>query len=142
MVAVASNVFRMQHIQMWGRVCMWLTYSNLFCCTLTWGITSKQIKLCNIIIYPKNRVQFWDPKTSFYFAIWPAFPLRLVHPVLRPWILSKPPLSLQHSDILNLSTSVSPLALLLPENFKRRQKKKWDQLQLNTPAQIYSTFLM
>lgn len=95
---------------MWGRVCMWLTYSNLFCCTLTWGITSKQIKLCNIIIYPKNRVQFWDPKTSFYFAIWPAFPLRLVHPVLRPWILSKPPPlspTFWHSKSLHVSQSFS-----------------------------------
>lgn len=48
---------------------------------------------------------------------------------------------LTHSDVLKLSTSVSPLALLLPENFRKRQKKKWDQLQLNTLPQIYFSYV-
>lgn len=49
---------------------------------------------------------------------------------------------LTHLDVWKLSTSVSPLALLLPENFRRRQKKKWDQLQLNTLTEIYFSYVI
>lgn len=90
---------------------------------------SKKTKKQNPILRPKNPILFHD-RTNFLTQTSPSCLMSMN-------IEQNPPsLSLQRSDILNLSTSVSPLALLLPESFKRTEKEKGSVTAQYTRADI------
>lgn len=83
----------------------------------------------NPILRPKNPILFND-RTNFPTQTCPSCLMSMN-------IEQNPPsLSLHHSDILNLSTSVSPLALLRPESFKRTEKEKGSVTAQYTRADI------